>query len=273
MCCLPWLGHYYRWDRFLLSKACLGGILLLQAIVGEQAIAQVIPDQTLPTPTSVIPVGNIFRVEAGTEIGSNLFHSFEEFSLPTGTAAIFTVSPSVETLLSRVTGSSLSNIDGLIQVGGSADFFLINPNGIVFGPNSSLDVGGSFVATTADRIEFGEGFFSARDTDSTALLSLKTPIGLQFGQSPGSITNFSRHVNAAGERVGLQVQPNQTLALLGGSIDIPGGQIVSPQSHIELGSLAGESFVGISPITRQRLKINYNGVKCIFGGIIFFGTI
>ncbi len=256
----PWLGYRRFWTTFL-GKAFLGGVLLLPGLHHEQAIAQVIPDLTLPTFTSVRSEGNTFYLEAGTEIGNNLFHSFESFSLPTGSAAIFTVSPSIETVLSRVTGSSMSNIDGLIQVNGAANFFLINPNGVVFGPNASLDVGGSFLATTADHIKFDEGIFSATEFNSAPLLSLTTPIGLQFGQNSGGIVNLSRTVNAAGESTGLQVQPNQTIALIGGAIDIPGGQIISPQSHIALGSVAGESLVGITPQPGQGLTINYYEVE------------
>ena len=94
------------------------------------AYSQVTSDRT--TNTTVKPNGNNFNILNGIQKGNNLFHSFKEFSIPQGSSAVFKNSTDVGNIINRVTGSSISNIDGLIKAQGNANLFLINPVGIVF---------------------------------------------------------------------------------------------------------------------------------------------
>ena len=123
------------------------------------SLAQIVEDGTLSTQVQTTDSLD-FTVIEGSPAGNNLFHSFEEFSVPTGGSVVFEIDSgaNVANIISRVTGNSISNLDGSIEITGSnADLFLINPNGIAFGPNASLDLGGSFLATTATSVQFEDG--------------------------------------------------------------------------------------------------------------------
>ncbi|KAF3889502.1 MULTISPECIES: two-partner secretion domain-containing protein [Nostocales] len=237
------------------------------AINPAMAIAQISPDSTLSNPTVVTSgttPGLDFVITGGTQVGNNLFHSFTTFSVPTGGSGIFNNDTSVENIIGRVTGGAISNINGLIQTQGKANLFLINPNGIVFGPNAELNIGGSFIASTANSLKLSNGEEFSATNPTTPLLTISVPIGLQFGKNAGSIVNQSQFnkdgivTNFLGKSAGLQGQPNTTLALLGGEI-AGNGNITVPDGRIELGSVGDESFVSLNP-TSQGFALGYGGV-------------
>ncbi|URD50894.1 filamentous hemagglutinin N-terminal domain-containing protein [Chroococcidiopsis sp. CCNUC1] len=206
---------------------------------GSTALAQVVPDNTVGS--AVSGVGSEQTITGGTRQGGNLFHSFDRFSVPTNGAAIFNNALDIQNILSRVTGGSISNIDGLIRANGAANLFLLNPNGIVFGQNARLDVGGSFIATTGSSINFADGTqFSATPGTGAPLLTVSVPLGLQFGAGAGEIVN-----RASG--VGLQVGAGKTLGLIGGNVNLEGGRLTARGGRIELGAVAAPGVVGINP--------------------------
>ncbi|WP_363318185.1 filamentous hemagglutinin N-terminal domain-containing protein [Nostoc sp. NMS4] len=235
------------------------------------ALAQVQKDATLGSESSIITPklidGQLIdQIDGGAVRGTNLFHSFEEFSVSAGRTAYFNNAINIQNIISRVTGNSVSNIDGILKANGTANVFLINPNGIVFGSNASLNIGGSFVASTASSLNFADGTnFSATSPQNTPLLTLSVPIGLQFGTTAAPIRNQSQAspdnaINILGEGAGLQVQQDKTLALIGGDITLEGGNLTASGGRIELGSVAGNSLVSLSS-TNQSWAFGYEGVQ------------
>lgn len=244
------------------------GISFFLAIDG--VVAQITPDGTLPT--QVTTVNNLnFTIHGGSRSGTNLFHSFGQFSVPTGGAAVFDQAIEVQTIFARVTGGTASQIDGLLQTNGRASLFLLNPSGIVFGANASLNVGGSFIATTANSVQFRDRTeFSAVHVTGPPLLTMSIPVGLQMGPTAGSITvqgnghtlqqpPFLVAVRGAGQASsGLQVQPGNTLALVGNTVNLTGGVLAAPQGRIEVGSV-GAGTVGLLP-QADGWQLTYNGM-------------
>ena len=218
---------------------------------GTKVTAQIVPDSTLPQNSVVTPDSNTTEITGGTPQGSNLFHSFEQFSVLNGQSAFFDNATTIENIITRITGNNVSQIDGLVRANGTANLFLLNPNGIIFTENAALDLGGSFVGSTADSINFADDTkYSAIAPNPNSLLTVSIPVGLQYGEDAGDIV-----VEGAGNNlfidpdtyftdksdrpVGLEVSSNKTLALIGGNIELAGGNLTASEGRIELGSVTG----------------------------------
>ncbi|MBN3873843.1 MAG: filamentous hemagglutinin N-terminal domain-containing protein [Nostoc sp. JL33] len=239
---------------------CVGtGIAI--AFWANCAFAQITPDATLRNNSTVKLEDNTRIIEGGTRAAGNLFHSFGEFSVPTGSTAFFNNALDIQNIISRVTGKSVSNIDGLIRASGTANLFLLNPNGIIFGKNAQLNVGGSFVATTANAIGFGnQGFFSATNPNTPALLTVN-PSALLFNQiATTSIQNNS--VSPAGvdpsgfDTFGLRVPDGKSLLLVGGNVSMDGGQLNALGGRVELGGLAAPGNINLL-FDRDNLRLGF----------------
>ncbi|MHC5771493.1 MAG: filamentous hemagglutinin N-terminal domain-containing protein, partial [Nostoc sp.] len=227
-------------------KAWVLTVSIVSALLcAQSSAAQVIPDATLPVGERSQVFGNPnMQIDAGARRGGNLFHSFSQFSIPTGSSAYFNNAVDVQNIFSRITGGSISNIDGLIRANGTANLFLLNPNGILFGPNASLNIGGSFVGTTANAIGFpnGEVFSSDATKPLPSQLLIVNPNAFFFNQlTPKPIVNQS-----TANSTGLQVPARQNLMLVGGAVQLENGRLTSPGSYVEFGGVGGVGTVSLS---------------------------
>ena len=244
--------------------------LMFFAIPTALVEAQITPDGSLPT--TVEQLQEIMNINGGERAGNNLFHSFEEFSIPEGMEAVFENATDIENIFTRITGEEASAIDGILKTQGDANFFLINPNGIVFGKNARLDVGGSFIATTANSIQFeGDTEFAASDSAQKPIITIDRPIGLGFGSNPGAI-----EVNGNGNQIindssflpiefsqtptGISVPSDKTLALVGNEINLNGGVITTKGGQVYLVSIESGS-VGINQTESRLDLVNNNTIK------------
>ena len=222
-----------------IALAATSGVWLL----ANSAIAQIIPDGTLGTEGSVV-TPNIEikgtpsdRIDGGAIRGSAIFHSFQEFNIKEGRGGYFSNPFGVDNIFTRVTGSNASNIYGKLGVLGNANLFLLNPNGLIFGPNASLDLTGSFLGTTANSFNFGNGIeFSATNPTAAPLLSVSVPLGVQFNQQqPSPIVNSGN----------LEISTGQNLTLLGGTVAST-GNLSAPGGQITVAAVPGGSVVNLT---------------------------
>lgn len=197
--------------------------------------AQIIPDNTLGNERSHLTPQNV--IEGGATRGANLFHSFSEFNIGEGQQVNFANPNNIQRIFSRITGKNRSQILGTLGVLGNADLFLINPNGIVFGPNAQLNLGGSFLATTANSFKFPDGSeFSATNPQTPSLLTVNVPIGLQYNGNNGNI-QVQKSV--------LEVPTGRTLAFVGGDVIANGALLRTVGGRIELGGLVESGTVDL----------------------------
>lgn len=177
-------------------------------------VAQIIPDSTLETESSqVVHTGTLTeRIEGGAIRGTHLFHSFEELNIGDSRSVYFANPSGIFTILSRITGNNASDILGTLGVDGPAHLFLLNPNGIMFGPNARLDIQGSFLATTEEQFTFPDGeIFSAINPEKPPLLTMSAPLGIQVG------TVFTGNIASTGNLVA-----GEDLTLLGDQVYLEG---------------------------------------------------
>ncbi len=239
------------------------------------SFAQIVPDTTLPQNSIVPPNCTACTITGGTIRGTNLFHSFSQFSVPALGSAVFQNTAAIQNIFARVTGNSASTINGLLQAQGTANLFLMNPNGLTFGSGASLQLGGSFMGSTAQSIRFEDGFNFSTIGPTDPLLSIKTPIGLQYGSNPGPIqVNGPSHnlaladdfvIDQSARPVGLEVLPGKTLALVGGNLNLTGGNLTASGGRVELGSVGGGQFVSLAATT-PTWKLGYEQANT-FGDI------
>ncbi|MCC5610079.1 filamentous hemagglutinin N-terminal domain-containing protein [Nostoc sp. CHAB 5834] len=252
---------YCSWQMGLANSLALLGALIIEGNYFANSVfaqSQIIPDDTLGAERSYIdenkPFGdNVDVLTGGATQGNNLFHSFKELNVSEDRTALFrSPSSNIQNILVRVTGSSRSEIYGTLGTyqmindrisSSNANLFLINPNGIIFGPNSRLYIGGSFIGSTASAIKFKDGtFFNATTLGTTPLLTVSVPVGLQIGKTVGEIKGQGQVV----------VQAGKTLALVGGNITLDNAIIQAESGQIALGGILGEGVIELNIDSNDR---------------------
>lgn len=239
------------------SAQCIGisVFLLLSSLVYPHVQAQIAqPITSSGLNTTVLQNGTTYTITGGTRPGNgtNLFHSFGEFGVPASNIAnFFNETPNLATsnILGRITGGNISNILGTIETTGfgNANLFLLNPAGIVFGPNATLNVGGSVTFSTADYIRLTDNirFNAIPNAAVDALLSAAPVAAFGFlGSNPETITIQGSQ---------LSVSEGQSISLVGGNITVQAGalddgtvlpsRLSAPGGQINLASVASPGEV------------------------------
>ena len=190
-------------------------LFFLLFIISLSVSAQITTDGSLGPQLNLPGPDYQIGPDLGQQYGGNLFHSFQDFNLKNLESATFSGPNRIQNILSRVTGGNPSNINGLIRTTiPKANFYFLNPYGIMFGPNARLDVQGSFHASTADYLRLGEnGRFDARNLNDSILTV--API-----ESFGFLTNTPASITM--QDSDLSVPETQTLSLIGGGIHMTG---------------------------------------------------
>jgi filamentous hemagglutinin family protein len=220
----------------------IAGCIVVGCLAREPVLGQIVPDRSLPVNSAVSRNGRTLVINGGATAGGNLFHSFERFSVPTGTTAFFKNAVNIQNIITRVTGGAACNIDGGIKANGTANLFLLNPRGIIFGPNARLNIGGSFVASTA------QGFRESRRESVECRQSCsQTPADSERAGHRLSGDPETGAVEYSNRPAGLAVPVGRTLALVGGDITLEGGILRAPQGRIELDSAAGAGEISLNP--------------------------
>jgi len=213
----------------------LFAVTLVSPLYTTAAFAEIVLDGSMGSSGAIAGPNFAITSDFGQQRGANLFHSFSSFNLVRGDIATFSGPGNVNNIISRVTGGTRSSIDGKISstISG-ANMFLVNPSGIIFGPNAKLDVSGSFAATTADYLKLDlNGRFDAT-TPENSVLTADPPAAFGFtSATPGSISIQGSDI---------AVPLDKSLSLVGGDITGDGARIQAPGGQLILAAVrsAGE---------------------------------
>lgn len=235
-------------------RMSMAGVILLGSWgIAETVTAQVTSDGT--TGSVVVPINGGSRIIHGTVAGSNLFHSFTNFSPGTDNilfdlndASYSGAANEVHNIFSRITGTQSSILNGKLTVAGGAapNFFLLNPNGVLIGPKAKVLIPGSFFATTAESVSFANApAFSTSDLTSDVSLIVSAPIGLNLGSTAAPIT-----VQGKPGRSIYAFAPGASLTLLGNGVNVVSARFEVPTGQIQVGSVAENSQVNLDADTQ-----------------------
>ena len=221
-------------------------------VAASQTAAQVTHDGSLGNPTSY--VADAAQINIAPTLGKrvcntnnvcNLFHSFSQFNINTNQTVIFDgptdiAKSSIHNILARVTGGDVSRIQGILDTLDmpNANFFLMNPNGVIFGPGARLDVAGSFAVTTANEIVLAEGAIFAATTDPIdCVLATASPVTFGF------LDPTPRAVQV--DQAQLNVPEGKTLSIIAGDVNITNSTLSAPGGRMNIVSAGSEGTINL----------------------------
>ena len=231
---------------------------LLAAVPGVAAAQNITIDGRLSPAQTLVGPNYAITANLGKQVGSNLFHSFGKFGLASSESATFSGPATVSNVIGRVTGGAQSSIDGKIaSTIAGANLYLINPSGIVFGPNATVNVSGGFHASTADYLRMSDGAkFQATNPDASTL-SAAPPAAFGF------LTARPAAITVNGSTLG---PVPGTLGVVAGPVAITGATLVAPAGTIHVTSVAGTGEVPVDPRNTPALTVTSFGPVNIKGG-------
>lgn len=236
------------------KSAIVSAIALFSIFAGKSGTnAQLVPDGTLGGESSIL---NGDRIEGGAIRDINLFHSFLEFNIGDLQRVDFANPTGIENIFSRVTGNNPSHILGTLGVDGGANLFFLNPNGVIFGENARLDMQGSFAVSTGESFVFGNGSeYSAIAPQMPPLLTVGVPLGLQYGQGRGNISNAGNLAVEAGQSMLLHGAEVSGMGLL----SAPEGMVTILANNIFVGNIDTSALVGANAAAGGKITLNATG--------------
>ena len=202
------------------------------------------------------------RADYGQQAGANLFHSFQKFNLRSDESATFSGPDFVQNIVSRVTGGDASWIDGTLRstIQG-ADMYFLNPAGVMFGANASLDIGGSFHVSTADFLRLGENERFYTLPLESDVLSASAPAAFGFldgdagkisAEGMGELStdlwgedfdNWRDWKNANPDFFsGLETPEGEAISMIGGDVEITGTFYHDPSNPLITNTPVGKSL-------------------------------
>ena len=202
----------------------------------------------------------------GRLVGGNLFHSFGRFNVPSASSVRFAGPPRVSNVVARVTGGAASHIQGTLGCDiPNANLFLINPTGVVFGPGARVDVGGSFVVSTAHELKLADGGQFSAVNPQNDLLTTAPPEAFGF-------LGGTRVSGVYVDQSSLSLAAGRNHAIVAGEVRISGGKLLAPAGRISVVSVDGRGTVtgGTSPrpdagVARGDVSVTQNAQLSVSG--------
>ncbi|MDG3494775.1 MULTISPECIES: DUF4347 domain-containing protein [Pseudanabaena] len=232
------------WGKYWATTAI--AIAISPIILTAPVTAQSITAAQDGTGTVILPNGQRFDITGGTQAGTNIFHSFQQFGLSQGQIANFLSQPNIQNILGRVVGGDPSVINGLIQLtGGNSNLYIMNPAGIIFGNKASLNVPASFTATTANGIQVGNSWFGMNTSASDLKNLTGTPNAFAF-TSPTTALTQDQTSGVIVNQGNLTASQGKSISLVGGIV-INTGAISTPNGTINIVAVPDGKYVRITP--------------------------